>query len=134
MYKKILKNPAFIFFIIAVLLIIQEVTLLSNQEYWFTFESIDEYIRVVTHLFLYLCVPSILLLIIQLLRKIFKNEIVQKVLKVVNILIIICSALFVLLWEYIAIAVYIDKKEFQEKYNTSYIYTDNINPAKYTML
>ena len=106
MYKKILKNPAFIFFIIAVLLIIQEVTLLSNQEYWFTFESIDEYIRVVTHLFLYLCVPSILLLIIQLLRKIFKNEIVQKVLKAVNILIIICSALLFLLWGFLCIGFY----------------------------
>ena len=134
MYKKLLKNLAFIFFIIAVLLIIQNFTLLINKEYWFTPESIDECIKNETIIFLYLCVPSILLLIIQLLRKIFKNDIVQKVLKVVNILIIICSALFVLLWEYIAIAVYIDKKEFQEKYNTSYIYTDNINPAKYTML
>ena len=106
MYKKILKNPAFIFFIIAVLLIIQEVTLLSNKDYWFTPLNINEYIRVVTHLFLYLCVPSILLLIIQLLRKIFKNEIVQKVLKAVNILIIICSALLFLLWAYFNIGFY----------------------------
>ena len=118
MYKKILKNPAFIFFIIAVLLIIQEVTLLSNQEYWFTFESIDEYIRVVTHLFLYLCVPSILLLIIQLLRKIFKNEIVQKVLKAVNILIIICSALFFLLWSFLCISLDFD---FTEKSSNAII-------------
>ena len=133
MYKKILKNPAFIFFIIAVLDVILIINI-TNQEYWFTPLNINRYIRDVTIFFLYTCIPSVLLLIIQLLRKIFKNEIVQKVLKVINILIIICSALFVLLWEYIAIAVYIDKKEFQEKYNTSYIYTDNINPAKYTML
>ena len=78
----------------------------KNKEYWFTPESIDECIKNETIIFLYLCVPSILLLIIQLLRKIFKNEIVQKVLKVVNILIIICSALFFLLWNFLCIGFY----------------------------
>ena len=105
MYKKILKNPAFIFFIIAVLnfILIESIT---NQEYWFTFESIDECIKNETIIFLYLCVPSILLLIIQLLRKIFKNGIVQKVLKVINILIIICSALLFLLCIFLCIGFY----------------------------
>ena len=110
MYKKILKNPAFIFFIIAVLDVILFV-MLANKDYWFTPLNINEYIRVVTHLFLYLCVPSILLLIIQLLRKIFKNEIVQKVLKAVNILIIICSALFFLLWSFLCIILDFDVNE-----------------------
>ena len=107
MYKKLLKNPAFIFFIIAVLnfILIESIT---NQEYWFTFESIDECIKNETIIFLYTCVPSILLLIIQLLRKIFKNEIVQKVLKAVNILIIICSALFFLLWSFLCISLDFD--------------------------
>ena len=106
MYKKILKNPAFIFFIIAVLDVILFV-MLANKDYWFTPLNINEYIRMVAGLFfLNLCVPSILLLIIQLLRKIFKNEIVQKVLKVVNILIIICSALFFLLWNFLCIGFY----------------------------
>ena len=118
MYKKILKNPAFIFFIIAVLLIIQNFTLLINKEYWFTPESIDECIKNETIIFLYLCVPSILLLIIQLLRKIFKNEIVQKVLKVVNILIIICSALFFLLWSFLCISLDFD---FTEKSSNAII-------------
>ena len=110
MYKKILKNPAFIFFIIAVLnfILIESIT---NQEYWFTFESIDECIKNETIIFLYTCVPSILLLIIQLLRKIFKNEIIQKVLKVVNILIIICSALFFLLWSFLCIILDFDVNE-----------------------
>ena len=106
MYKKILKNPAFIFFIIAVLDVILFV-MLANKDYWFTPLNINEYIRMVAGLFfLKLCVPSSLLLIIQLLRKIFKNEIVQKVLKVVNILIIICSALFFLLWNFLCIGFY----------------------------
>ena len=118
MYKKILKNPAFIFFIIAVLLIIQNFTLLINKEYWFTPESIDECIKNETIIFLYLCVPSILLLIIQLLRKIFKNEIVQKVLKAVNILIIICSALFFLLWSFLCISLDFD---FTEKSSNAII-------------
>ena len=52
MYKKILKNPAFIFFIIAVLDVILFV-MLANKDYWFTPLNINEYIRVVTHLFLY---------------------------------------------------------------------------------
>ena len=110
MYKKLLKNPAFIFFIIAVLnfILIESIT---NQEYWFTFESIDECIKNETIIFLYTCVPSILLLIIQLLRKIFKNEIVQKVLKAVNILIIICSALFFLLWGFLCIILDFDVNE-----------------------
>ena len=117
MYKKILKNPAFIFFIIAVLnfILIESIT---NQEYWFTFESIDECIKNETIIFLYLCVPSILLLIIQLLRKIFKNGIVQKVLKVVNILIIICSALFFLLWSFLCISLDFD---FTEKSSNAII-------------
>ena len=117
MYKKILKNPAFIFFIIAVLnfILIESIT---NQEYWFTFESIDECIKNETIIFLYTCVPSILLLIIQLLRKIFKNEIIQKVLKVVNILIIICSALFFLLWSFLCISLDFD---FTEKSSNAII-------------
>ena len=111
MYKKILKNPAFIFFIIAVLDVILFV-MLANKDYWFTPLNINEYIRMVAGLFfLNLCVPSILLLIIQLLRKIFKNEIVQKVLKVVNILIIICSALFFLLWSFLCISLDFDFTE-----------------------
>ena len=106
MYKKILKNPAFIFFIIAVLDVILFV-MLANKDCWFTLISINEYIRMVAGLFfLDLCVPSALLLIIQLLRKIFKNEIVQKVLKAVNILIIICSALLFLLWGFLCIGFY----------------------------
>ena len=105
MYKKILKNPAFIFFIIAVLNVILSV-MLTNKGCWFTLISINEYIRDETISFLYTCVPSILLLIIQLLRKIFKNDIVQKVLKAVNILIIICSALLFLLWAYFNIGFY----------------------------
>ena len=117
MYKKILKSPAFIFFIIAVLnfILIESIT---NQEYWFTFESIDECIKNETIIFLYTCVPSILLLIIQLLRKIFKNEIIQKVLKVVNILIIICSALFFLLWSFLCISLDFD---FTEKSSNAII-------------
>ena len=105
MYKKLLKNPAFIFFIIAVLDVILIINI-TNQEYWFTPLNINRYIRDVTIFFLYTCVPSVLLLIIQLLRKIFKNEIVQKVLKAVNILIIICSALFFLLWGFLCIGFY----------------------------
>ena len=111
MYKKILKNPAFIFFIIAVLDVILFV-MLANKDYWFTPLNINEYIRMVAGLFfLKLCVPSALLLIIQLLRKIFKNEIVQKVLKAVNILIIICSALFFLLWSFLCIILDFDVNE-----------------------
>ena len=105
MYKKILKNPAFIFFIIAVLDVILIINI-TNQEYWFRPLNINRYIRDVTIIFLYTCIPSILLLIIQLLRKIFKNEIVQKVLKAVNILIIICSALLFLLWGFLCIGFY----------------------------
>ena len=118
MYKKILKNPAFIFFIIAVLDVILFV-MLANKDCWFTLISINEYIRMVAGLFfLNLCVPSILLLIIQLLRKIFKNEIVQKVLKGVNILIIICSALFFLLWSFLCISLDFD---FTEKSSNAII-------------
>ena len=118
MYKKILKNPAFIFFIIAVLDVILFV-MLANKDYWFTPLNINEYIRMVAGLFfLNLCVPSILLLIIQLLRKIFKNEIIQKVLKVVNILIIICSALFFLLWSFLCISLDFD---FTEKSSNAII-------------
>ena len=106
MYKKILKNPAFIFFIIAVLNVMLYV-MLTNKDCWFTLISINRYIRILANLFfLNLCVPSILLLIIQLLRKIFKNDIVQKVLKAVNILIIICSALLFLLWGFLCIGFY----------------------------
>ena len=106
MYKKLLKNPAFIFFIIAVLNVMLYV-MLTNKDCWFTLISINRYIRILANLFfLNLCVPSILLLIIQLLRKIFKNEIVQKVLKAVNILIIICSALLFLLWGFLCIGFY----------------------------
>ena len=105
MYKKLLKNPAFIFFIIAVLDVILIINI-TNQEYWFRPLNINRYIRDVTIIFLYTCIPSILLLIIQLLRKIFKNEIVQKVLKAVNILIIICSALLFLLWGFLCIGFY----------------------------
>ena len=110
MYKKILKNPAFIFFIIAVLDVILIINI-TNQEYWFTPLNINRYIRDVTIFFLYTCIPSVLLLIIQLLRKIFKNEIVQKVLKAVNILIIICSALFFLLWSFLCIILDFDVNE-----------------------
>ena len=110
MYKKILKNPAFIFFIIAVLDVILIINI-TNQEYWFTPLNINRYIRDVTIFFLYTCIPSVLLLIIQLLRKIFKNEIVQKVLKAVNILIIICSALFFLLWGFLCIILDFDVTE-----------------------
>ena len=110
MYKKILKNPAFIFFIIAVLDVILIINI-TNQEYWFTPLNINRYIRDVTIFFLYTCIPSVLLLIIQLLRKIFKNEIVQKVLKAVNILIIICSALFFLLWGFLCIILDFDVNE-----------------------
>ena len=110
MYKKILKNPAFIFFIIAVLDVILIINI-TNQEYWFRPLNINRYIRDVTIIFLYTCIPSILLLIIQLLRKIFKNEIVQKVLKAVNILIIICSALFFLLWSFLCIILDFDVNE-----------------------
>ena len=105
MYKKLLKNLAFIFFIIAVLNVILIVSI-TNKDCWFTLISINRYIRDVTIIFLYTCIPSILLLIIQLLRKIFKNEIVQKVLKAVNILIIICSALLFLLWNFLCIGFY----------------------------
>ena len=110
MYKKLLKNPAFIFFIIAVLDVILIINI-TNQEYWFTPLNINRYIRDVTIFFLYTCIPSVLLLIIQLLRKIFKNEIVQKVLKAVNILIIICSALFFLLWSFLCIILDFDVNE-----------------------
>ena len=110
MYKKLLKNPAFIFFIIAVLDVILIINI-TNQEYWFRPLNINRYIRDVTIIFLYTCIPSILLLIIQLLRKIFKNEIVQKVLKAVNILIIICSALFFLLWSFLCIILDFDVNE-----------------------
>ena len=118
MYKKILKNPAFIFFIIAVLNVMLYV-MLTNKDCWFTLISINRYIRILANLFfLNLCVPSILLLIIQLLRKIFKNDIVQKVLKVVNILIIICSALFFLLWSFLCISLDFD---FTEKSSNAII-------------
>ena len=117
MYKKILKNPAFIFFIIAVLDVILIINI-TNQEYWFRPLNINRYIRDVTIIFLYTCIPSILLLIIQLLRKIFKNEIVQKVLKVINILIIICSALFFLLWSFLCISLDFD---FTEKSSNAII-------------
>ena len=117
MYKKILKNPAFIFFIIAVLNVILIVSI-TNKDCWFTLISINRYIRDVTIFFLYTCVPSVLLLIIQLLRKIFKNEIVQKVLKAVNILIIICSALFFLLWSFLCISLDFD---FTEKSSNAII-------------
>ena len=117
MYKKILKNPAFIFFIIAVLDVILIINI-TNQEYWFTPLNINRYIRDVTIFFLYTCVPSVLLLIIQLSRKIFKNEIVQKVLKAVNILIIICSALFFLLWSFLCISLDFD---FTEKSSNAII-------------
>ena len=117
MYKKLLKNPAFIFFIIAVLDVILIINI-TNQEYWFRPLNINRYIRDVTIIFLYTCIPSILLLIIQLLRKIFKNEIVQKVLKAVNILIIICSALFFLLWSFLCISLDFD---FTEKSSNAII-------------
>ena len=117
MYKKLLKNLAFIFFIIAVLNVILIVSI-TNKDCWFTLISINRYIRDVTIFFLYTCVPSVLLLIIQLLRKIFKNEIVQKVLKAVNILIIICSALFFLLWSFLCISLDFD---FTEKSSNAII-------------
>ena len=99
MYKKLLKNPAFIFFIIAVL----DISLIVKLTYkgnWYAILGVDQYIQEVTELFIYLCVPSVLLLIIQLSRKILKKEMAQEVLEVVNILVMICSVVFFLLAEY----------------------------------
>lgn len=105
MDKNKLKNPAFIFFLVAILATINLV-IFSNIEYWFTFENIFKFVIIVVRISVYFFIPSMVLYIIQLLKKYIKNKIIQTILKVVNILVIICSTLLFLLWEYFHMRLY----------------------------
>ncbi len=99
------KNPIFIFFLIATFITFQT-CILADYNYIKLYGGISGTIKHLLVVFWFNYIPILILIFLKSLKIIFKNNVLQKLLKILNIVCIIITVIYYLIVEIIYLCAY----------------------------